>query len=91
MDKQILAKTDADPPRFLPGQAPEVVSVIEVLLAIRTASEDEFMNYARLPDNLKVDPVLRAYQEAATKSLQGVTLRDLIAISEQLQAEKTAT
>ena len=86
----LLARTNADPARFLPGQAPEVLSVIEIIRAVRTADEDEIMNYSRLPDNDKVDNLLDAYLGAAQGALDAVTLKDLISPTEKMANKQQA-
>jgi membrane protein len=86
----LLARTNADPARYLPGQAPEVLSVIEIIRAVRTADEDDIMNYSRLPDNDKVDTLLDSYQGAAQNALDAVTLKDLISPTEKIVNKQQA-
>ena len=81
--KGLLAKTDADPPCFIPGQAPESLSVIEIIRAVRSADESEIMNYNRLPENTKVDAILATLAGAADVALDGKTLKDLINITDR--------
>ena len=86
----LLARTNAEPAGLLPGQAPEVLSVIEIIRAVRTADEDEIMNYSRLPDNDKVDNLLDAYLGAAQDALDAVTLKDLISPTEKMANKQQA-
>ena len=86
----LLARTNAEPAGFLPGQAPEVLSVIEIIRAVRTADEDEIMNYSRLPDNEKVDSLLDSYLGAAQAALDAVTLKDMISPIEKMASKKQA-
>jgi len=84
----LLARTDADPACFLPGRAPEVLSVIEIIRAVRTADEDEIMNYSRLPVNDKVDALIKSFQGAAQETLAAATLKDLILPTEKMVNSK---
>jgi len=81
--QNLLAKTDADPPAFLPGQAPESLSVTEIISTIRCADESEIMNYNRLPGNARVDGALASLNGAAEVALEGKTLKDLINLTDK--------
>lgn len=73
----LLSRTDSDPPAFLPAQAPEVMSLVDILRAVREAGEDEFMNADRITLSETTEALFQHYQHAAMGGLDGKTLKDL--------------
>ena len=86
--KGLLTRNDEDPPRFLPGQAPELLLAIDIIRAVRSAEEDDIINFGRLPHYKKVDAFLRQYQDAATASIQSVTLKELVTLLDKMDEQK---
>ena len=79
VEAQLLVRTEHEPPRYIPGQAPEKISLLHILDCIRQAGEDEMANLKRLPPDPVVDGIFDSYQEAAAEHLAKTSLRDLAA------------
>lgn len=89
-EKGLLIKTDAEPPGLIPGEAPEVLPLIDIISAIRIAEEDDIMNFRRLPHKDRVDAILRSYEDGAIKVIETTTLKDLVVDVEKPTAKRKA-
>lgn len=78
IDQGLLLRTDAEPGQFLPAQAPESMAALDILRAVREAEEDEILNLKRIPHSRQVEDLFELYQDAATRSMHGKTLKDLV-------------
>jgi membrane protein len=78
IQKGLLVRTDAEPADYVPGQAPETISLLAVIEAVRQAEEDEILNLKRLPKDAIVDHYYQIYQDAAAATLAVTTLKDLV-------------
>jgi len=78
-DNQLLLQTTDDPPRFLPARDPSLISVTQVLEAIRCAGETRFFAPAELPTATPVDQILEQIRAATQASVGAVSLRNLAA------------
>ncbi|MBI1422538.1 MAG: YihY family inner membrane protein [Gammaproteobacteria bacterium] len=76
--RQILARTDTETTEFIPAQAPEDMPLMEILLAVREADEDDVMNAHRITLSSDVESLFQTYQDAAADALAGKTLKDLV-------------
>lgn len=74
---QLLTRTDAEPPTFLPAQAPESMPLMSIISAVREADEDASMNADQITLSREVEALLQAYQQAAAIAIGGKTLKDL--------------
>lgn len=79
VDAQLLVRTEHEPPRYLPGRAPEKIDLSSIIECIRQANENEIANPGRLPADPVVDEVFDHYQQAAIDQLKNISLRDLVA------------
>ena len=75
--RNIVTTTGDEPPGWLPVRDLDEVSATELLDAVRTAGEDQYLNTAALPDPEAVAHVLRRYDEATEAALRGVSVKDL--------------
>ena len=73
----MLARTDGDPPGYVPPRAPETIWLKEVLDAVRSAEEGSFLNPDRLPAELPVDELLSHIDRAVHEALENRTLKQL--------------
>ena len=73
----LLARTEAETPGYLPGRPPESTSVLEILLAVRSADEMQHANPANLPEVPAIDEILDILDRATGTALEGRTLKDL--------------
>ncbi|MDR9435423.1 MAG: YhjD/YihY/BrkB family envelope integrity protein [Thiohalophilus sp.] len=87
VEAQLLVRTEHEPPRYLPGRAPEKLDLSSIIECIRQADEDEIANPGRLPADPVVDEVFDNYQQAASDQLKNITLRDLVA-DDQVDSDK---
>lgn len=73
----LIARTSDEPPAYLPARPLESIAVIDVLAAVRERGEREHIAAEVLPREAAVDRVAAMVEEGATRSVQGLTLRDL--------------
>ncbi|MEO8279944.1 MAG: YihY/virulence factor BrkB family protein [Ideonella sp.] len=74
---KLLVPTDDDPPRYLPGRDPELITVEAILDAVRCAGEDNFMTPAHLPAPAAVEATLARIGTAIAAELGNMNLRQL--------------
>ena len=75
---QLLLRTDADPSEYIPGEAPEVMQLVDILRAVRESEEDEMMNAGRIPLTTNVASLFQNYQQAVIDAMNHKTLKDLV-------------
>ena len=74
----LLARTDGEPSGYVPAQAPETMTLLSIINAVRRGEEDEVVHIQRLPSDVLVDQYFDRYQAAAAQTLAAVTLKDLV-------------
>jgi len=67
-----------EPCTYLPARDPGRILVADVLETVRAAGEDGFLSPSRLPTQPAVDGLVTRLQQAATASLDDMSLRDLV-------------
>jgi membrane protein len=75
--RKLLVRTAEDPPLFLPARDPSLISVVQVLDAIRSAGEAGFFLPSALPTTASVNDLIGQVQLAVEASVGHITLRDL--------------
>jgi membrane protein len=75
--RALLLQSADDPPLFLPARDPSLISVAQVLDAIRSAGEARFVSPQTMPVPLPVDQVLDKMQSAVDSAVGGISLREL--------------
>jgi membrane protein len=75
-----ITETADDPPRFLPARAFEMITVKEMLDAVRIAEEEPRHGAESLPHEVEVEALLARLDEAMDESLRGRTLRELATV-----------
>ena len=73
----LLARTADEPPAYLPGRPLDTTRVADVLDAVRSAYESDYLNPERLPNEAPVDAILRKIDAAAATALEDRTLKEL--------------
>jgi membrane protein len=86
-DNQLLLQTADDPPLFLPARDPSLISVMQVLDAIRCTGEARFFSPDALPTPAPVDQILDQMRAAVEAAVGAVSLRDLADQPEALMPE----
>jgi membrane protein len=76
-DNQLLLQTANDPPLFLPARDPSLISVTQVLDAVRCAGEARFFSPDELATPAPVDQVLVKIRSAVEAAAGAISLRDL--------------
>jgi len=72
-----VTETADDPPRYLPAQAFETITVKALLDTVRTAEEAPSLRAEALPREPEVESLVARVDEAVDDSLRGRTLREL--------------
>lgn len=75
--RQIVVQGAEDPPVYLPGRDPSLISVTHVLETVRSAGEERFFTPEALTAPQPVSEVLARMQHAVDSEVGGMTLRDL--------------
>ena len=78
LGRNLLIKTEHEPTTYVPGSAPETITALDIITAVRTAEEDNLINLERLPNFSKVNDAFMNYQEVASDVLSRVLLTDLV-------------
>jgi membrane protein len=77
--EKLLLQSSDDPPLYLPGRDPALISVVEVLETVRSAGEERFFSPAGLPALPAVDQVFEHMQQALEAMVGSISLRELAA------------
>ncbi len=75
---RLLIRTDSDPAELIPGKAPDVLTVSDILKAVRQAEEDDVVKITHLPDDDRITFIFDKYQTAAQAAILGISLKDLL-------------
>lgn len=76
-DSDLLLQSADDPPLLLPARDPSLISVMQVLDAVRSAGEARFFSPHELPTPESVERVLDHMRAAAEAAAGHISLRDL--------------
>ena len=85
--RQLLVQGADDPPVYLPARDPSLISVTQVIEAVRAAGEERFFSPEALPAPQPVVDVLARMQQAVEASVGDITLRTLAEHSEREKRE----
>ncbi len=77
VDRGMLTRTDSTPPSYLPARPLDQLALLDVLDAVRSADEDDFMNPSHLPYEPMVQQVLERLEQSELQTLSGKTAKDL--------------
>lgn len=77
-ERDLLLRTDDDPPCYVPARALEAVSIQALLDAVRRAGEDPYLKLAEVVAAPPIDGLVRELDDGLTKVLHDRTLRDLV-------------
>jgi membrane protein len=75
--QELIVQNGDDPPTYLPARDPSLVSVTQVLNAVRIAGEERLLSPDRLPAPQPVETVFNRMQQTQETSVGDITLRDL--------------
>lgn len=84
-EKGLLIPTQSEPPAYLPGKDLDVITLDEIIRAVRAAGEGDTAPGTSLSSLAEVETVMSHIEEGITASLEKQTLRDLV-----LAADKAA-
>jgi len=77
--RELIVPSTDDPPLYLPARDPSLISVTQVLDAVRAAGEERYFSPDALPAPHPVDAVLERMRQAVQASVGDMTLRELAA------------
>lgn len=78
----LLARTDADPPAFLPARPLDQTRVADLILAVRTGTDDHEISTRVLRHEPAVERLSEQMESAIREALHGRSLRDLVLTGE---------
>ena len=82
VENNLLIRTADDPVGYIPGQAPDMLPVLDIINSVRCAGEDDIIKPGRLPHNCDVDQLYDRYLAAASDAVSGIMLKDLVDLAE---------
>ncbi len=88
--RQLLSPSGDDPPLYLLARDPAAISLAEVMAAVRSHGEAQFLTPDALPTSASVNQALNQMQQALDASLGSISLREL-ALQESPTAKTLTT
>ena len=88
LEANLLKQTADEPPALLPAYAPELMPVIEVVDAVRVKGETGSLNPLTIESPIKVQEMYDRMEDGVRRSLQGLTVRDLIGSAAEAGASR---
>ena len=79
----MLAQTGDDPPAYLPARDLGSIALSEILRAVRTAGEEQYLGPQAVPVPAEIEAMLAKVNGAIEDQVRGFTLRDLVAPAAQ--------
>jgi membrane protein len=76
--KGLLVPTHSDPPAYLPGKDPDIITLHEIIRAVRIAGEHDQISGKAVASIAEVDGIMETVEDAIAASLEKQTLRDLV-------------
>lgn len=76
--KGLLVSTQSEPPAYLPAKDLEMITLNEIIRAVRISGEDTHISAKSLASVPEVDVIIKYIEEAITLSLDKQTLKDLV-------------
>ncbi len=76
--KGLVVATADEPCLYMPARDPARILLVDVLEAVRAADEDGFLSPSAVPTSTAVGGLVTQLQEAAARSLAGMSLHDLV-------------
>ena len=73
-----LVKTGDDPPAYLPGRELAAIELWNLLAAVRTAGEEEYLSPESVPAPPELESIFVRLEEAATAEIRDLSLASLI-------------
>lgn len=73
----LIARTDDDPPAFVPGRPFEATPLKQAVDAVRQAGEGPRLNPARMPAVAGIERLMAELDTATERALDGYTLKDI--------------
>jgi membrane protein len=77
-EKGLLVTTNNEPPEYLPAKDLEIITLNEIIYAVRTAGEDTHISGKALASVTAADGIMNSIEDAITASLEKQTLRSLV-------------
>ena len=74
----MLAQTGDDPPAYLPGRDIGAIALKDVMHAVRTAGEEQYLGPQAVPAPAEIEAILAKMNLALEEQVRALTLRDLV-------------
>lgn len=81
-EKRLLVPTNSEPPAYLPAKDLEIITLHEIIFAVRTAGEATYILGKDSASGTAVDGIMDGIEDAIAESLERQTLRDLVLAAE---------
>jgi len=78
LDAKLLIRTSDDPPALIPGYALEVMQLTDVVNAVRTSGESDFLNPTVISSSTNVQLAFERLEDGLQTSLGNLTVKDLL-------------
>ncbi|MBI5073592.1 MAG: hypothetical protein HZB62_00235 [Nitrospirae bacterium] len=75
--KGLLVPTHTEPPAYLPGKDPEMITLNEIIASVRISGEDAHSDSGSLASMPEVDGIMKHIEQAIALSLDKQTLKEL--------------
>lgn len=88
VDRELLARSDDRPHRYVPAKSPGTVTLEAVIAAMRQAEPSSILDLSPPTEaGAKAEQVIAAAETAARRSLEGATVKDLALSAEEKREE----
>ena len=85
----LLAQTGDDPPAYLPGRDIGAVTLKDLLSAVRTAGEEQYLGPQSVPAPAEIESVLLRINQAFEDGIRDLTVKDLLKTTSQQTAAES--
>jgi membrane protein len=85
----MLVQTGDDPPAYLPSRDIGSITLKDLLYAVRTAGEEQYLGPQSLPAPAEIESIMAKINAAIEAQVHARTLRDLVAPAPETPAPPT--
>jgi membrane protein len=85
----MLVQTGGDPPAYLPSRDIGSITLKDLLYAVRTAGEEQYLGPQSLPAPAEIESIMAKINAAIEDQVHALTLRDLVAPAPETPAPPT--
>lgn len=78
IESKLLVATSDSPETYLPGHDPETILLRDIVMAVRSAGEREYLSFEGMHREEAVNKVYSTIEQAIEQSLERLSLKDLV-------------